>query len=76
MEYNNSSILITENQVNNFKVVLSSITEAFKLINVGGTANIIALELESIMIKMGEIIGKEINEEYIKNLFSNFCVGK
>lgn len=76
MEYNNSPILITENQINNFQIVLSSVSEAIKLIESGGTPDIIAIELESAMIKMGEIIGKEINEEYIQNLFSNFCVGK
>jgi len=73
---NNNSLLITQKQIDNFKVVLESLKNAIILIEVGETEDIVAFELENAMKKLGIMIGKKIDKNYLENLFASFCVGK
>lgn len=76
IEKNNDSLLITQNQIDNFNEIKSSLDVAIKFIKAGETPDVIAFELENSMKKLGKIIGKEIDQDYLNNLFSSFCVGK
>lgn len=71
-----NAILITQNQITKFNEVLSNIVNAIEIISKGYNADIVAFEIEQILKKLGIIIGKEIDQNYIANLFSSFCLGK
>ncbi len=73
---NSNSLLITQNQIDNFSKILNSLDNAINLINSNDTPDIVAFELENSMKQLGKIIGKEIDQNYLTNLFSNFCIGK
>ncbi len=73
---NNNSLLITQNQVDIFSQINLSLEIAIAFIKSGETADIVAFELENSMKILGKILGKEINQQYLSNLFASFCIGK
>ncbi len=73
---NNNSLLITQNQVDNFNSILNSLNIALSFIEMDETPDVIAFELEQSMKMLGKIIGKEIDQNYLTDLFANFCIGK
>lgn len=76
IDKNNNALLITQNQINKFNEVSNSLKIVSKGIENNETIDLIAFELENSMKILAYMLGKEINQEYILNLFSNFCVGK
>lgn len=75
-EKDTNTLLISQSQVDNFNSILESLSIATSLINNGETADVVAFELENSMKKLGKVLGKEIDQDYITNLFANFCIGK
>lgn len=73
---NTNSLLITQSQIDNFKQINNSLLSALAFINANETEDVIAFELENAMKILGKIIGKEINQDYLTNLFASFCIGK
>jgi len=73
---NNNALLITNNQVTNFNVVFENLSNAINMIEKNEAIDIVAFELEITMKKLGLIIGKEIDQDYMAKHFANFCVGK
>ncbi len=71
-----NSLLITQSQIDNFTSIINSIDIALSFINVDETPDVIAFELENAMKQLGKILGKEIDQNYLTNLFANFCIGK
>jgi tRNA modification GTPase len=55
---------------------LKYIKDAFNNINQGLPLEIIALDLNSGLNALGDIIGETTNEDVIEKIFSDFCVGK
>lgn len=70
------AMLITSNQVKKFEDVLNHINESIKLIEDDLPIDIISLEVEQAIKKLGLILGTEIDQDYITNLFATFCIGK
>lgn len=75
-EVNSNSILITQSQVDNFNSILNSLEISLAFIKANETPDVIAFELEQSMKQLGKIIGKEIDQNYLTDLFANFCIGK
>ncbi len=73
---NDRALLITQNQVDNFSSILNSIEIALGFIKADETPDVVAFELEQSMKQLGKIIGKEIDQNYLTDLFANFCIGK
>ncbi|MFV0473056.1 MAG: GTPase, partial [Pikeienuella sp.] len=73
---NNNALLITQNQIDVFKELDTKLELASQEAKNGGTADVVALELEYALKLLGKVIGKEIDNSYIQQLFSNFCLGK
>lgn len=73
---NTNSLLITQSQVDNFSSVKNSLEIALAFIKANETADVVAFELENSMKLLGKIIGKEIDQDYLTNLFASFCIGK
>lgn len=75
-EHNKNSLLITQSQVDNFASILNSLEIALGFIKANETPDVVAFELEQSMKQLGKIIGKEIDQNYLTDLFANFCIGK
>lgn len=73
---NTMALLISQTQIDNFKIILNSLNTIIKLIDDNQLIDIIAFELENLLKNVGKIIGKKIDQNYLSNLFSNFCIGK
>lgn len=71
-----NSLLITQSQIDNFNSILNSLEIAIGFINNNETPDVVAFELENSMKQLGKVIGKEIDQDYLTNLFANFCIGK
>ncbi|BDV03807.1 MAG: tRNA modification GTPase MnmE [Candidatus Hepatoplasma scabrum] len=70
------AILITDNQINNFKNINEKLTNIIKMIDENYQEDIISFEIEIILRDLYKILGKELDEDYIYQLFSTFCIGK
>ncbi len=73
---NKNSLLITQSQIDNFKIINESLGVALNFIKRDETPDVVAFELENSMKQLGKVIGVEINQDYLTNLFANFCIGK
>ncbi len=73
---NSNSLLITQSQVDNFNSILNSLEISTSFIEMDETPDVVAFELEQSMKLLGKIIGKEIDQDYLTDLFANFCIGK
>lgn len=70
------SLLITQSQIDNFSSILNSLEIAIGFIKHNETPDVVAFELEQSMKQLGKIIGKQIDQNYLTDLFANFCIGK
>ena len=52
------------------------LTLAIDALKVGIPQDAIASDVERALGALGEIDGREVNEEVVSNIFSRFCVGK
>ncbi len=75
-EKNKNSLLITQSQIDNFNSIMNSLDIAIGFIKANETPDVVAFELENSMKQLGKVIGKEIDQNYLTNLFANFCIGK
>ncbi len=73
---NTNALLITQSQIDNFGKILESLNSAIGFIDFDETPDVVAFELEQSMKELGKILGKEIDQNYLTNLFANFCIGK
>ncbi len=73
---NQNPILITQNQIDQFFLVKEGLENIISFIEKENTLDVITYELEYLIKKVSQIIGKEIDQNYLTNLFSNFCIGK
>ncbi|CRX37123.1 / mnmE / tRNA modification GTPase MnmE /:640008 Reverse [Candidatus Hepatoplasma crinochetorum] len=71
-----NAILITDNQINNFNNIKDKLTNVIELIDSDYQEDIISFEIETILKDLYKILGKELDEDYIYQLFSKFCIGK
>lgn len=53
-----------------------SLEKALVTIEDGLPVDFLAIDLKSAIVSMGEIIGENVTEEVITEIFANFCVGK
>jgi len=63
-------------QYKNIKEIKKYILEAKKLLNKQSFPELIAFELQSALFSLYQLLGKEYNEEVIKQIFEEFCLGK
>ena len=70
-----SATLINSAQISSFAKVLDSLIKAQELLK-DNTTDVILFELEDAIAELGRMKGIEIDQEYLTNLFSNFCIGK
>ncbi len=73
---NKNPLLITQSQIDNFVSISNSLEIAIGFIKSNETPDVVAFELENSMKQLGKVIGKEIDQDYLTNLFAGFCIGK
>lgn len=54
----------------------ASLESAFNNINLGLDIDIIEIDLKQALYQLGEIIGVNVVDDLLNNLFSNYCLGK
>ena len=73
----NGSLLITNTRhVNALKESQKSICSAINEIELGTTLDLVATDIKSAWLSLGEITGVINNQEIINTIFSKFCLGK
>ena len=73
----NGSLLITNTRhVNALKESQKSICSAINEIELGTTLDLVATDIKSAWLSLGEITGVVNNQEIINTIFSKFCLGK
>lgn len=55
---------------------LDSIIQIEEGINTGIPGDLIAIDLKTALLHLGEITGEVTNDEILGNIFANFCIGK
>ncbi len=63
-------------QVHCLKEVQLHLNHLKEALDLGFEDDIMAIDLKSAILKLGEITGEEITEEVLDGIFSRFCVGK
>jgi len=53
-----------------------SLSQAFETTKKELPLDFLAIDIKSTIVNMGEIIGENVTDEVIEEIFSNFCVGK
>ena len=71
-----SNILTTENQYQKFTEINNSLKETISLVEKGYSEDIVFFEIERAMKLLNLILGKQLEPDYLMNLFKNFCIGK
>jgi tRNA modification GTPase len=71
-----SATLINETQINSYRKIVKNLNTAKELLENNNTTDVILFELEDAISELGKMKGIEIDQDYITNLFSNFCIGK
>ena len=75
-ENTSDPLLLTSNQINIFSTILNELNIAKNSLDKGITIDVVALNIETTIKELGKMIGKEIDQDYLLNLFSGFCIGK
>ena len=63
-------------QVTQFEIIQNNIESALNYMNQGYTSDFYMFEIESIIQTLYKVIGKNIDPDYINELFGGFCLGK
>lgn len=63
-------------QKNSLEKMNQFLNQAAKLLTEGVSGEFIALELQSALMVLYTLLGKEYNEEVIQQIFKEFCIGK
>lgn len=76
MEKGVSSVILNERQKEILMLVKNHLREALDSLTKGYTADIISLDLRKALENLDKITGKNLSEDLLDTIFSNFCVGK
>ena len=76
IDFNNQIIITNERQLNNFKLSKSSLEKVIKSINENMSEEFYCVDLMDAYKYLSQIIGKDINDDLINQIFSKFCMGK
>ncbi|MCL2519067.1 MAG: tRNA uridine-5-carboxymethylaminomethyl(34) synthesis GTPase MnmE, partial [Oscillospiraceae bacterium] len=76
INYNETAILRNLRQYTSVKSAFDAVSEAVISLETGYTQDVVGLDLEIAMAKLGEIDGRAVSEDIVHEIFSRFCVGK
>lgn len=70
------AFLASVKQENNLKLAKRNLVEADEAHGQGFGEEVVSTLIKEALVNLGEVIGTEVNEEIIKEIFNRFCVGK
>lgn len=71
-----NSYMVNARQSHLLKSAQVDLLAAIDDAKVGATLDLIAVELQGVYAKLGEVIGEQVGEDLLDEIFSNFCLGK
>lgn len=76
VESQDTTYLTNARQSALLRAALEDLNAAIVSADSGTTLDLIAVELQSVYAELGRIIGEEVGEDLLDEIFSNFCLGK
>lgn len=76
IELDNETIITNARHKNSIQKANESLEKAIKCIDEKVPVDIVAVYIKEILENLGEIIGENVTEDIIKEIFSKFCLGK
>ena len=76
MELNNRNVLSSSEQIAKLEKVKEVMISVKESIDLKLPTDLIEIDLKEAMFLMGEMLGKEVKEDLLNELFSRFCLGK
>ncbi len=74
---NKEEIILTEERHRDgLQRSLSSLKRALALLESSGSAELVAYETRASLLELGYILGTDVTEEVLSQIFSKFCIGK
>ena len=73
---NNESMITSLRQKNNVEDALSSLKLVIDGINNGMPEDMLTIDMTNAYASLGKVIGEEIDDDLVNEIFSKFCMGK
>lgn len=70
------SYMTNERQARLLESAQADLSEAVDAARAGATLDLIAVQLQSVYAELGMVIGEEVREDLLDEIFSKFCLGK
>jgi len=76
IDYDSDAIVSSARQRASLDRAAESVENAINTLNAGHTPDVAGLDIEEAMSALGEIDGRTVSEDIVKDIFGRFCVGK
>ncbi|MBP3334285.1 MAG: tRNA uridine-5-carboxymethylaminomethyl(34) synthesis GTPase MnmE [Clostridia bacterium] len=76
IDYDSDAIVSSARQRASLDRAAESLTNAINALSSGYTPDVAGLDIEEAMSALGEIDGRTVSEDIVKDIFGRFCVGK
>lgn len=71
-----TTYMTNERQAQLLETAYADLQEARDAAKVGVTLDLVAVQLQAIYAELGHVIGEEVHEDLLDEIFSKFCLGK
>ena len=76
IDYDSDAIVSSARQRASLDRAAESVKNALSALREGYTPDVAGLDIEDAMSALGEIDGRTVSEDIVKDIFGRFCVGK
>tara|TARA_Y100000766_G_C18914002_1_gene609958 strand:- start:1644 stop:2993 length:1350 start_codon:yes stop_codon:yes gene_type:complete len=73
---NSSTLISNSRHLESLNLALENIVKTIYGLNDGISGDLLAMDIRQVLQHIGEITGEISSDELLKNIFSNFCIGK
>ena len=76
IDFNTEIILTNERQINSMRKCFDSLQNVLNAINDDISEDFLTIDLNDAYVHLANILGEEINDDVVNEIFSKFCMGK
>ena len=76
IDYDSDAIVSSARQRASLDRAAEAVESAAEALSAGHTPDVAGLDIEDAMGALGEIDGRAVSEDIVKDIFGRFCVGK
>jgi tRNA modification GTPase len=76
IDYDSDAIVSSARQRASLECAAESVKNAISALTEGYTPDVAGLDIEEAMSALGEIDGRTVSQDIVKDIFGRFCVGK